>query len=123
MEVVAVIGASSDPSRYSHQAMELLKEYGHEALPVHPRETEVLGKKVVPNIGELVKAGQKVDTVTMYVNKEISRKYEKDLIELKPKRVIFNPGAENPPLEDALKQNGIEVLDACTLVMLRTNQF
>lgn len=123
MEVVAVLGASSDSSRYAYKCMQMLTEYGHKAIPVHPRETEVLGKKVVPTIGDLVKAGEKVDTITVYVNPAISSKFEKEMIALKPKRVIFNPGAENPSLEEALEKSGIKVEDACTLVLLRTNQY
>lgn len=123
MEVVAVLGASNDPSRYAYKAMVMLKEYGHRPIPVHPRETEVLGVKVTANIGELAGSGQAIDTVTVYVNKEISSKYEKDFIRLKPKRVIFNPGAENPDLEKKLIDQGIGVENACTLVMLRINQF
>jgi len=121
MEVVAVIGASSDSSRYSYQAMVMLKEYGHKAIPVHPREDEVLGQKVVHKLGEL--SGQKIDTVTVYVNHAISDKYQDDLIAVKPKRVIFNPGAENPKLAKALVDKGIEVENACTLVLLRTGQY
>lgn len=121
MEVVAVIGASSDSSRYSYKAMEMLEEYGHKPIPVHPREEEVRGKKVVHNLSEL--KDQKVDTVTVYVNPAISDKYEKDLLEIHPKRVIFNPGAENPKLSSKLQEKGIEVLNACTLVMLRTDQY
>lgn len=123
MEVVAVLGASNDSRRYSYKAMEMLREYGHKAIPVHPRETEVLGAKVFANIGELAKTGQKIDTVTVYVNKEISHKYLADFIALKPRRVIFNPGAENSELEGELKSQGIDVEEACTLVLLRTNQF
>jgi predicted CoA-binding protein len=121
MEVVAVIGASSDHSRYSYQAMEMLAEYGHKAIPVHPREEEVLGQKVIHKLGELT--GQKIDTITVYVNSAISDKYEKEMIAVHPKRVIFNPGAENPKLARALQDNGIEVENACTLVLLRTNQY
>jgi predicted CoA-binding protein len=121
MEVVAVIGASNDPSRYAYKAMEMLAEYGHKPIPVHPREDEVLGQKVIHNLGEL--AGQKIDTVTVYVNPAISDKYEKDLIAVHPKRVIFNPGAENPKLSSSLTKNGIEVENACTLVLLRTGQY
>lgn len=121
MEVVAVIGASSDSSRYAYKAMEMLKEYGHQTIPVHPREEQVLGQKVVHNLGELT--GQKIDTVTVYVNPAISDKYEKDLLAVHPKRVIFNPGAENPRLEKALTEKGIEVENACTLVLLSTSQF
>lgn len=123
MEVVAVLGASNDSSRYAYKAMEMLREFGHEPIPVHPRETEVLGKKVIPDIGALAQEGKKIDTVTVYVNSAISQKYEKDFIKLKPGRVIFNPGAENPQLEKSLKENGIKVENACTLVLLRTSQY
>jgi uncharacterized protein len=121
MEVVAVVGASSDSSRYAYKAMEMLTEYGHKPIPVHPREEEVLGNKVVHQLGELV--GQKIDTVTVYVNPAISDKFEKDLLKVRPKRVIFNPGAENPRLASALSQEGIKVENACTLVLLRTGQY
>lgn len=123
MEVVAVLGASSDSSRYAFKAMQLLKEYGHAPIPVHPRETEVLGYKVVANIRELIRQGKKIDTLTMYVNPALSSKYQQDIIDLKPTRVIFNPGSENPDLEKALVENGIKVEEACTLVLLRTNQY
>ena len=123
MEVVAVLGASSDSSRYAYKAMQMLAEYGHKAIPVHPREEEVLGKRVIPNLEELAKSGEKVDTITVYVNSAISEKFENEFLAVKPKRVIFNPGAESPKLEAALKSAGIEVENACTLVLLRTDQF
>ncbi len=123
MEVVAVLGASNDSSRYAYKAMKMLEEYGHTPVPVHPREENVLGKKVYKTIGELADSGQKVDTVTMYVGHAISDKYVQDFLKLKPKRVIFNPGAENYNLAKTLEENGIEVENACTLVMLRTDQF
>lgn len=123
MEVVAVLGASNDASRYAYKCMKMLEEYGHKAVPVHPREENVLGKKVYKTIGELASAGEKVDTVTMYVGAAISNKYVDDFLQLRPKRVIFNPGAENPALAKTLLDNGIEVENACTLVMLRTDQF
>lgn len=121
MEVVAVIGASSDTSRYSYKAMEMLEEYGHKPVPVHPREEEVRGHKVIHNLGEL--KDKNIDTITVYVNPAISDKYEKDMIQVKPKRVIFNPGAENPRLAESLSKNGIGVENACTLVLLRTGQY
>ena len=123
MEVVAVLGASSDSSRYAYKAMKMLEEYGHTPIPVHPREKEVLGKTVYPTLGELAKSGQKIDTVTVYVNAAISEKYIKDFVALKPKRVIINPGAETPRVEEELRKNGIEVEHACTLVLLRTDQY
>jgi len=123
MEVVAVLGASSDMTRYSYKAVQLLKEYGHTPIPIHPRETEVLGYKVVPEIKDLVKQGKKIDTLTMYVNPNLSTQYQQDIIDLKPRRVIFNPGSENPLLEKALASKGIIIEEACTLVLLRTDQF
>jgi predicted CoA-binding protein len=123
MEVVAVLGASSDPTRYSYKAIKMLQEYGHRPVLIHPREKEILGLPVSSEIAELIKAGEKIDTLTMYVNAALSTKYEKDIIALKPRRVIFNPGSENPGLEMNLEKNGIQVEEACTLVLLRTDQF
>ena len=77
----------------------------------------------MPEIRELVKQGKRIDTLTMYVNPALSTKYQQDIIDLNPKRVIFNPGSENPALEKALIERGIHVEEACTLVMLRTDQF
>jgi predicted CoA-binding protein len=88
---------------------------------VTPKEKEVLGHTAVKEIKDLV--NERIDTVTVYVNPAISSKYTQDLIALKPKRVIFNPGAENPQLAKDLKASGIGVEDACTLVLLRTNQY
>ena len=120
MEVV-VVGASSDPERYSYKAMEMLEEFGHHPIPVHPKEKSVRGKKVFHHLKDL--AGKKIDTITIYVNPDISKLMESDLISLRPERVIFNPGSENPNLSAKLEANGIKVENACTLVLLRTGQF
>ena len=120
MEVVAVIGASSNESRYSYKAIHLLKAYGHKPVPVSPRETEILGFKVVSDLDQI---NEKIDTVTMYVNAQKSEKMLESFLKLKPKRVIFNPGSENYPLMKNLEENGIKVEEACTLVLLRTNQY
>ncbi len=121
MEVVVVLGASKDSSRYSYKALEMLGEHGHKVIPVHPHEKEIQGLRVVSKLEELV--GQKIDTVTVYVNPNISTQFEDALLKLSPKRVIFNPGAENSELSERLSQNGIKVEDACTLVLLRTGQY
>jgi uncharacterized protein len=121
MGPVVVLGASSDESRYSHMAMVNLREHGWPRIPVHPRETVVDGEKVLPNLDAL--HGQSIHTVTMYVNPALSDKMAESLLELKPQRVIFNPGSENPRLENMLRAQGIEVVEGCTLVMLRTKQF
>lgn len=121
MEVVAVVGASTDTSRYSYKALEMLEQYGHRPIPVHPKLDEIRGHRVVRDLKEL--RGQKIDTVTVYVNPSISELYQKDIIDLQPKRVIFNPGAENPKLYKSFTDKGIHVEEACTLVLLRTGQF
>ena len=123
MEVVAVLGASSDPNRYSYKALELLKQYGHRPLPIHPREKVILDLNVVSSLRDLINQKESVDTLTMYVNPALSSPLTADILELKPKRVIFNPGTENPPLQKELASHGIKVEEACTLVLLRTGQY
>lgn len=123
MEVVAVLGASNDPSRYSYKAVNMLREYGHTPIPINPREDVIQDLPALKSLGDLAAQGKKIDTVTVYVNPALSSKYEKEFILAAPKRVIFNPGAENPDLEKSLKAHGIEVENACTLVLLRTDQY
>ena len=120
MQNVAVLGASTNPERYSYKAIDLLKNYGHKVYPSNPQYQEILGQKVYPTIASIP---DKVDTLTLYVNATLSSQSTNDILALKPKRVIFNPGSENPALQTALENAGIECLEACTLVMLRTNQF
>jgi uncharacterized protein len=119
-ERVAVLGASENPERYAYKAFRMLKDYGHEPLPVSPKLRELEGVPVVAALGDL---SGKVDTVTMYVGAAISSRLEGELLALHPRRVIFNPGSENPALMAALEKAGIHVVEACTLVLLRTNQF
>lgn len=117
---VCVIGASNKPERYSYKAIKLLEEHNHEVLPVHPKLKDIEGIKVYPDISSFESS---VHTVTMYVGAARSTGMQDDLIKLAPQRVIFNPGAENALLMEALKNKGIEVMEACTLVMLHTGQF
>ena len=65
----------------------------------------------------------KVDTVTLYVGPQRQVGLFEQIIALRPRRVIFNPGTENPGEYEQLRAAGIEPIEACTLVMLRTNQF
>lgn len=121
--VTAVLGASSDPDRYSYMAMVLLQEFKHRAIPVHPREQVITGQKVFKSLAELASHGLEVDTVTVYVSAALSTKLLPDFLLLRPRRVIFNPGAENPTLEHGLREQNIDVVHGCTLVMLRTGQY
>lgn len=120
-ETVAVLGASRKPERYSNQAIRLLRQYGHTVLPVNPAQQEIEGLRVIASVDSLTPG--EVDTVTMYVSPAHSDPLLPGLLRLKPKRVIFNPGAENPRLEQALEKAGIKVEEACTLVLLRTGQY
>ncbi len=117
---VVVLGASKKPERYSNKAVVMLKEYGHEVLPVHPVENEIEGLPVAHELGEI---RSEVDTLSVYVGPQHSAPMIPSILALKPKRVILNPGTESAQLESALTSNGIPYLEACTLVMLRTNQF
>lgn len=119
-ETVAVVGASPKPERYSNKAIRLLREYGHTVLPVNPAQAQIEDLPVTARIDDLPRG---IDTVTMYVSPAHSGALLPPLLALKPRRVIFNPGAENPALEDGLRAAGIGVEEACTLVLLRTGQF
>jgi predicted CoA-binding protein len=115
-----IIGASDKPDRYSHMAQLLLREHGHEVVPVHPKLASIAG---VPVVADLSQISGPVDTATMYVGVAISSGLADKLIALKPRRVIFNPGAENPELAAKLEAAGVVAQEACTLVLLRNGQF
>lgn len=116
---VAILGASDNPSRYSYKAYNLLKESGHSSFLVNPNHTTLLGQTCHKSLREL----KDIDTVTVYVNPNILENVIEDLIVLAPKRVIFNPGSENPLIYESLLEKGIRIEEACTLVLLNTNQF
>ena len=117
---VAVLGASKKQDRYSNKAIRMLREYGHEVFPVNPREKEIEGLPVASDISQIA---QPLDSVTVYLNPRISAGMAEKIVALKPGRVILNPGAESPELEKKLDDHNIPYLHACTLVMLRTDQF
>ncbi len=118
---VAVIGASPKPERYSHKAILSLQATGHTAFAVTPKKLDTIeGAKVYPAIDAI---DQPIDTVTMYVSAAHSQPIADDILAARPNRIIFNPGAENPTLAEKAQSQGIETLNACTLVMLSTDQF
>lgn len=123
MSEVVVLGASSNPGRYANMCLNLLAEKGHLPLPVNPKETMILGHYCYQNLAALKKDHPAVDTLTIYVNPELSTKMEDEILELAPKRVIFNPGSENFHLQKLLEAKNIICEEACTLVLLRTGQF
>jgi predicted CoA-binding protein len=120
MENVVVVGASPKADRYSNQCMRSLQDHGHNPVPVALARTEILGKKCYPTLSA-VPCG--IDTITLYVRSSLQASILDEAVRIKPKRIIFNPGTENPGEYERLRKAGIEVIEACTLVMLSTNQF
>ena len=114
-----VIGASPDPTRFSYKAVKKLNEYGHPVVAIGIREGEIEGIKIINDKPNL----QEVHTVTMYLSESNQNDYVDYIINLKPRRVIFNPGSENDGFADKLRQKGIEVDENCTLVMLSTENY
>jgi predicted CoA-binding protein len=114
-----VVGASLKPDRYSNIAIHRLNNYKHEVKAYGLREGEVNGVEIDT---ELI-AYTDIDTVTLYLNQKRQELYYDYIIGLTPKRVIFNPGTENPEFYKLLKANAIEFEEACTLVLLGTGQY
>ena len=114
-----VLGASDNPGRYSYLALNRLREKGHPVLAIGAKKTRVsdvdIQTEKKPETG--------VDTVTLYLNPRNQKEYYDYILSLHPKRLIFNPGAENPELAGLAENNGIKPVEACTLVLLSTGQF
>lgn len=115
-----VLGASANPERYSFKAVAMLRNCGHEPIPVHPSGRPVDGVVTLRSLGEVTGG---VDTVTLYVGASTSQQLLPQILQLSPRRIIMNPGAENPALQTAAEAQGIEVIEGCTLVMLKTGGF
>src|ERR1700712_1071789 len=113
-----VLGASSNPVRYSYLAVNKLRAFGHPVIAVGKKKEVVNGIDIL----DTPPAETGVDTVTLYLNPDRQKEYYGYILSLKPKRIIFNPGAENEELEKMAKDNGIKPVEACTLAMLSTGQ-
>lgn len=117
---MVILGASPKSERYSWQAFQLLEKYGYEPIPVHPAHDTIGGRKVYHSL-EDVEAD--IDTVTLYVNPSVVEEQTPNIIKLHPRRVIMNPGSEHLLSKKKMEEAGIEVLIACSLVLLKTGQF
>jgi predicted CoA-binding protein len=117
---VVVLGASPKPARYSNQAVRLLLTKGYRVTPVHPKVSLIEG---LPVVADLASIRDSVHTLTLYVGPQRMASLVLPLIDLKPGRVILNPGTEWADLEHRLDVAGIPWLHACTLVMLRIGVF
>lgn len=114
-----VLGASDNPARYSNMAIQRLRQHGHPVKAVGRRHSIVSDVPVETE----TRNWMDIHTVTLYLNRDHQKQYEDFILSLEPDRIIFNPGAENPELEQKAKVKGIQTLNACTLVMLATGQF
>lgn len=119
--ITLVLGASPQADRYSHQAVLLLKQCGYEVLALGNRAGTIGDMPIYTNWEAL--PSTTIDTITLYIGAERQADYYNYILSTRPRRIIFNPGAENPTLERLARATGIQTLDACTLVMLRTNQY
>ena len=114
-----VLGASDNPSRYSFIAIQRLRGNGHPVVAIGRKNTKVGDVPIVITKENF----DAVDTVTLYLNPRHQQEYYDYILSLHPKRIIFNPGTENDELVALAAQNGISTKEACTLVMLSTNQY
>lgn len=114
-----VIGGSENPARYSNRAIRSLRQKGVPVVALAKRIGKVLDVKIQTDFPEK----STINTVTLYICAKHQAEYYNQLLELKPERVIFNPGTENEELAEMLENNGIEAIEACTLVMLSTGQY
>jgi uncharacterized protein len=117
---VAILGASNNPERYAHIALTMLREYGYRTLPVHPALDRIDNVAVCKSLSDIT---EPVDTLTLYVNPGRLADLLEQVLALKPRRVIFNPGTESSEARAKFEAAGIHCVEACTLVLLRTGQF
>lgn len=114
-----ILGASDNPSRYSYLAIKKLRSFNHPVVAIGRKDVTVQDVQIQKGLIE----ENDINTVTLYLNPLNQRPYYDYILSLQPKRIIFNPGTENEELETKAKQQGIETLEACTLVLLSTGQY
>src|SRR5688500_12274866 len=114
-----VLGASPNPRRYSYLAINRLRSLKHPVVGIGKRTGTVNDVEITAEHPPI----EGVDTITLYLSAANQKQYYDYILSLKPKRIIFNPGAENDELYDMAVKNGIRPMEACTLVMLSTGQY
>ncbi|EAY28248.1 CoA-binding protein [Microscilla marina] len=119
MKNTLILGATTNPSRYAFLAADRLTGYGHEIFPVGIKKGQVFGKDIIND----KKVIGNIDTITLYIGARHQSEWYDYILKTKPKRLIFNPGTENMELAQLAKDNSIEPVFACTLVMLSTGQY
>lgn len=115
-----VLGASTNPERYSNIATKLLLKHGHEVALVGIKKGSIEGNEISSSKENII---ENIDTITLYVGPQNQQEWYNYILKTKPKRIIFNPGTENEELMALASQNNIEFEEACTLVLLNTGQY
>ncbi|CAL1516494.1 CoA-binding protein [Chitinophaga sp. MM2321] len=118
-KLTVVLGASPNPARYSNMAVTRLTAKGHPVVAIGKRAASIGDTPVITEHPAL----ENVDTVTLYLNPVLQQEYYDYILQLHPRRIIFNPGTENEELAAMATQHNIQPVEACTLVMLSTGQF
>ena len=119
MKTTLVFGASLNPNRYSYLAINKLLAKQIQTMAFGLKIGDVSGVQISSNLEDF----QDIHTISLYLNEKRQQEYYEQIIEMKPKRVIFNPGTENAEFYKILSNNEIEVEVACTLVLLATDQY
>lgn len=114
-----VLGATPNPTRYAYSAVNSLSRAGHETVPIGIKKGDIEGIAIINGTPDV----EEVDTITLYLGAARQKPYYDYILSLQPKRIIFNPGAENPELVKLANEAGIETLNACTLVMLAVGNY
>lgn len=119
MKKTLILGASTKPERYAYKAAHKLNAHGHPIVLVGIKKGEVLEQKII-NTKEII---SDIDTITMYIGERHQAEWYDYILKTNPKRILFNPGTENEELVALAKENGIKTEEACTLVLLSTEQY
>lgn len=114
-----VVGATPKMDRYGFKATQLLQDYDHEVIPYGIKKGTIGTLEIQNQWPEK----ELFDTITLYINPKLQEQYNQKITDLNPKRIIFNPGTENEKLVRMAQKKGIQTLNACTLVLLQTNQY
>lgn len=120
-KLTLIVGATTNSGRYAYLAAQSLHKHGVDFIPIGIKKGEVLGEEIL-DLKSMPKL-ENIHTITLYIGPQHQTEWMDYLISLKPERIIFNPGTENPEFISKAKAAGISVLPACTLVMLSTGQF
>ena len=121
MKKTVIVGSGPNRARYAYLAAERLNQYGHEIVPLGMKKGTVIDKEILDIRTKPAIPG--VDTITMYIGTWRQAEWIDYLLSLKPRRIIFNPGTENPEFEKRAEAAGVEAVEGCTLVMLRSGQY